>query len=251
MSFDMAKRWSALPKEPTLSAEPWKESMGTACPHGLEFFLVDGTHIRNTYDSDFVQGGNPERYDFVPKGELWIDDSLPVEERSYVMFHECYETMLMEKGLDYDHAHDIAKEAEDERREMRRTGASMASASGQKWRSYSPGKFDSIVDSYVYQISMDGLGEEVGDVQDFGWYGRLDGPILNDVRKAALAAGDRLTSVETSELKPVVGAILHESDQGFVTVAYFNKRKQLMQAWDGVQEDAESFYAEAGRDDGE
>lgn len=75
------KEWSTHEVAPTSPREPWKRSMGEACPHGLEIFLVDGTYIRNTYDSDFVQGGNGQRYRFCPKSELWIDDSIPEEER--------------------------------------------------------------------------------------------------------------------------------------------------------------------------
>ena len=86
--------------------------MGLACPHGREFFLVDGTHIRNTYDSDWIQGGNGYRYKFNPRGELWIDNSMPESEIAFVAFHECYETELMAKGMSYEQAHDRAKRLE-------------------------------------------------------------------------------------------------------------------------------------------
>lgn len=116
--------WEMTPVAfPTVSKVPWKRSMGLACPHGLEFFLVDGTYIRNHYDSDFVQGGNGERYKFCPKRELWIDESIPDDEIEYVALHECYETYLMSnKGYDYDRAHDCAKRLENKLRRQNRPG---------------------------------------------------------------------------------------------------------------------------------
>jgi hypothetical protein len=120
MSDDIA--WCTTPVTPSPSKVPWKRSMGEACPHGLEIFLVDGTYIRNTYDSDFVQGGNGQRYRFCPKRELWIDDSIPEHEWPYVAFHECYETSLMESGYDYDRAHNCAKRAENKFRRQDRPG---------------------------------------------------------------------------------------------------------------------------------
>ena len=105
--------WQTHPVPARRSDIPWKEFVGEACPHGLELVLVDGTHVRNTYDSDFVQGGNGFRYRFVPRGELWVEVLIPAEERPLVAFHECYETELMRGGMDYEHAHTRAKLRED------------------------------------------------------------------------------------------------------------------------------------------
>lgn len=93
------------------------------CPHGLKIYLVDGTYVRNTYDSDFVQGGNPERYKWVPKGEIWVDESTPKQEVPFVSLHECDEANLMStKGEDYDQAHDEAKELENKYRHANDSG---------------------------------------------------------------------------------------------------------------------------------
>jgi len=106
----------------------WKKYLGEACPHGLELVAVDGTHVRNTYDSDFVQGGNGFRYRFVPKGELWIDEQTPESEWPLVAFHECYETELMRGGMDYESAHTRAKLREDRIRHSANPMASVARA---------------------------------------------------------------------------------------------------------------------------
>jgi len=104
--------WSTIDVPPSKSRVPWKKSMGIACPHGREFFLVDGTYVRHTWDSDFVQGTNGYRSKFCPRGELWIDISTPEKEIPFVAFHECHETELMKGGLDYEAAHDRAKRLE-------------------------------------------------------------------------------------------------------------------------------------------
>lgn len=86
------------------------------CEHGRAVFLVDGTHIRNQHDSDFVQGGNGYRYRFCPKSELWVEESMPEAEVLFVLLHECVEAELMMKGMSYEDAHDIAKRTEDKER---------------------------------------------------------------------------------------------------------------------------------------
>jgi len=96
--------------------------MGEACPHGKEFFMVNGSYVRNEYDSDWIQGGNGYRYRFCPRGELWIDECTPEEEWAYIAFHECQEAELMKGGMSYDQAHDRAKRLEDQFRRQDRPG---------------------------------------------------------------------------------------------------------------------------------
>lgn len=98
----------------------WRERFINKRPANLrpilpwtKIYFVDGTAIRNLIDSDYVQGGNPERYSWIPKNEIWIDDSIPKEEAFDVLLHESVETLLMSKGQDYDTAHDHAKAIED------------------------------------------------------------------------------------------------------------------------------------------
>lgn len=87
--------------------------MGESCPHGLNITLVDGTHVRNTYDSDFSQGGNGYAYDFVPRDEIWIDAQIDRIEWPFIAFHECQEVELIKKGMSYSKAHNHAKHMED------------------------------------------------------------------------------------------------------------------------------------------
>ena len=91
----------------------WKRFVGEACPHGRKLVLVDGTYVRNQFDSDFSQGGNGFRYRFVPKGEIWIDADINPEEHAFIAFHECQEIERMRTGMSYSRAHDQAKHLED------------------------------------------------------------------------------------------------------------------------------------------
>ena len=103
-------------------------------------------------------------------------------------------------------------------------------------RKYGPGKFDTILDEQVYQLSLDGVDDETGSVQEYGWYGKLDGPLtISDPT-------DPLTEDEQAYLaEQGGGAILSEDSQGFVTIEYFASADELETRWeriaDGVRED--------------
>lgn len=92
------------------------EGRQVRCDHGLLVFLVNGSYVRNHFDSDWIQGGNGFRYRFNPKNELWIDEGMTEAEWPFVLFHECYETEKMRGGWSYERAHDAAKRAENKLR---------------------------------------------------------------------------------------------------------------------------------------
>lgn len=77
---------------------------------GLAVYLVSGEHVRNFIDPDFTQGGNEGAYPgYNPPGEIWIDDAMHVLDRIATIFHEIVERNLMiQGGVGYDKAHDIA-----------------------------------------------------------------------------------------------------------------------------------------------
>lgn len=81
---------------------------------GLAIYVVDGEHVRNEIDLDFTQGGNNAVYpNYVPRGEIWIDDVLGTLDRTATLLHEIVELNLMtSKGWGYDRAHDAASAAE-------------------------------------------------------------------------------------------------------------------------------------------
>lgn len=79
----------------------------------LRLYEVDGNLVRTAYDVDFTMGGHRDAgYDFIPKGEIWLDSS-NAEEIDETAFHEVAEWMIMRRfGLGYDDAHEVAAECE-------------------------------------------------------------------------------------------------------------------------------------------
>jgi len=87
----------------------------------LKIYLVKGRKIRENLDPNFYFGGHYLVYKYVPKNEVWLDDTVMPKERKYILVHELFELGLMKKGKSYNNAHDYANAAEKEAR--RKDGA--------------------------------------------------------------------------------------------------------------------------------
>lgn len=94
-------------------------------------------------------------------------------------------------------------------------------------RPYGPGKFDSMMDSFVYGLSLDGCDEETGSVEEDGWYGLLRG--------WTIPSDADLTKDERAVFASHVGAIICEDSQGFVTVDYYATPEELNEAWNAIE----------------
>lgn len=87
---------------------------GGAGPDELKVVLVDGEKIRKDVDVDFTMGGNPSRYAYVPKGELWVEKSLSLRDMVSTIVHESIEHRLMKnKGMSYGDAHEKANQIDE------------------------------------------------------------------------------------------------------------------------------------------
>ena len=76
---------------------------------GGKFWLVDGTYIRDEIDEDFIGGGNPGRYSYVPENEFWIEKVMVLKDQLCTMVHEFVEWEKMTgKHWSYDKAHEYA-----------------------------------------------------------------------------------------------------------------------------------------------
>lgn len=103
-------------------------------------------------------------------------------------------------------------------------------------RPYGPGKFNTILDQYVYSVSMDGGADEEESYGDGGgWYGLMRGgsSIFRDHDPML----ETLNTDEQELLTSSAGVILYEDSQGFVYVTYYDTDKELDAAWDKVQQD--------------
>jgi hypothetical protein len=89
-----------LPDASTMHERLWKKP-----ENGVSVRIVKGRRVRDTFDIDFTAGGHDRVYEFVPKGEVWIDDDVEEGERGFVLLHELHERNRMAEGWTYNRAH--------------------------------------------------------------------------------------------------------------------------------------------------
>lgn len=100
-------------------------------------------------------------------------------------------------------------------------------------RRYGPGKFDTIMDAWVFGQSLEGgPDDEVGESDTTGWYGYMKGPFTPE-------AGADVNADERAFLKRQKAAILSENSQGFVSVSYYTAAGEAKKAWDAIVRDVE------------
>jgi len=115
-------------------------------------------------------------------------------------------------------------------------------------------KFSSELDELLYQASLDGgPDEEVGDAQDFGWYGlmRLKPDDSDYFIDLADEGGWDDPEGAWDQLKGKAGAIIYEDSQGSVDVTYYATEDALNKAWDKILQEADEFYGEEGEEEEE
>jgi hypothetical protein len=102
-------------------------------------------------------------------------------------------------------------------------------------RAYGPGKFDTILDAYVYAVSLDGgCDDETGDVNESRrWYGILRGG--RSIFRNHDPVLETLNEAEQEMLTSSAGVIFSEDSQGFVGVDYYDTPEELEAAWAALQ----------------
>jgi hypothetical protein len=96
-----------LPDPTQLHVRLWKR-----LENGVSVWIVNGRLVRSVFDIDYTEGGHDHVYEFVPTGEVWIDNDLVEEERPFVLLHELHERNLMAKGFPYSKAHGLSSTLE-------------------------------------------------------------------------------------------------------------------------------------------
>jgi len=98
-------------------------------------------------------------------------------------------------------------------------------------RRYGPGKFDTILDSYVYDVSLDrGCDCEAGSVSENGlWIGLMRNG--STIFKDHDPCQEPLNDTERDLLTRSAGVILTEDVQGFVSVTYYETDEELDSDW--------------------
>jgi len=127
-----------------------------------DVWIVDGNQVRLKIFSSFLYGGNEQRYPFNPKGEIWIDNAISVEEYYLTLAHELNERHLMAKfGWKYITAHDSSLSLE---QTIRHSNEEICQAHEASLKKVSPTDFsnikeirgipDSIQIKNIYRIPM-------------------------------------------------------------------------------------------------
>ena len=80
--------------------------------NGAEVWIVNGRLVRSAFDIDFTAGGHDHVYEFVPRGEVWIDSDIQEKERGFVLLHELHERNRMAEGVPYSKAHNESSRLE-------------------------------------------------------------------------------------------------------------------------------------------
>lgn len=114
-------------------------------------------------------------------------------------------------------------------------------------RPYGPGKFNTILDSYVYSVSLDGgCDEEEGSVSECGeWYGIMrNGRTIFRDHDPML---ETLTPEEQEQLTSSAGVILREDSNGFVSVTYYDTADSLELAWSQIADEFSASDDEEGQ----
>ncbi len=116
-------------------------------------------------------------------------------------------------------------------------------------RPYGPGKFSHIIDSYVYEESLEG-GETIGDVSEMG---EAATPVEIDAEGIAgrglrgeLPDRKPLTKAEYFYLRQHPYAIVYEDNEGFVSVSYFTSKSEYDAAIRHAEKAQSDFYQEQG-----
>ncbi len=96
----VTNRGKELPDPAAVHEGLWKK-----LENGVSVWVVNGRLVRSAFDIDFTEGGHDHVYEFVPEGEVWIDDAIEEKERGFVLLHELHVRNRMEEGLPYSKAH--------------------------------------------------------------------------------------------------------------------------------------------------
>ena len=78
----------------------------------VSVWIVNGRLVRSAFDIDFTAGGHDHVCEFVPEGEVWIDDAIQEKERGFILLHELHERNRMSEGLPYSKAHNESNQLE-------------------------------------------------------------------------------------------------------------------------------------------
>jgi hypothetical protein len=109
-------------------------------------------------------------------------------------------------------------------------------------RPYGPGKFSTILDSYAYDLVLDGfVDEEISIGEGNGWYGliQLGSDGADSIRKIAKEQKDPLTPDEEEFLSKQAAVIFFERSDGIVETTWHDDELTAQQDWEELEAEFE------------
>jgi hypothetical protein len=99
-----------------------------------------------------------------------------------------------------------------------------------QYQKYGPGKFDSSLDEWVYERSLEGADEELGDADTFGHYSlvRFDAPV-------------QVKSLTSEDQWDFLAAIVEVASSGAVSVKTFDTLAEANQLWQEIETEYQDF----------
>jgi hypothetical protein len=120
-------------------------------------------------------------------------------------------------------------------------GGVMAGASARGIRSYGPGKFYTLLDSYAYELALDeGVDEEASYGEGEDWYGLvwLDNDARDQIADIAVTHdGNQLSGEELDLLNDRMAVIFFERSDGTIEADWFENKKEAEEAWAEIEAD--------------
>ena len=141
---------------------PYIRPAGTR--NGLAIWIVDGSLIRDSLDIEFSNFGQHFAFDFIPRNELWIDREAAPDEQAFFVDHLELERSLMQRGVPYDSALEMADEREMAERAATGDAAKVRGEDGMpdptkvhlwRWRTLASGVTVWVVDGRLVRSAFD------------------------------------------------------------------------------------------------
>jgi len=96
---------------------------------------------------------------------------------------------------------------------------------------YGPGKFNLLVDTIPHAYTMEGAhDDETGDCETTGWFGLVKGKL----DPTGIDGSDKLSADDRAFLARMIGAIVCEDSQGFVSVDYYDREEDMREEWERI-----------------
>jgi hypothetical protein len=108
-------------------------------------------------------------------------------------------------------------------------------------RSYGPGKFNTKLDSYAYELTLDGGADREEGGEGNGWYGyvALDHDTTDRIHKIAKEEQDQLTRDEEDLLAKSSAVIFFERSDGIVEADWFDTTDEADELWEEIEAEFE------------